>query len=212
MKGLKSKVGLGGLAALAAALVGAVLLVGTAFAATGGIDISDGSAQVGDSGEVTLSSTDVSDPGLGAWTIDIVYDTSVISAVDCTPEQGGVCNPNYADDTVRITGASATGLNGSTQLGTVEFECGDAAGDSDLTISIFTFADATLGDPTTIEDPDISDGVFSCTEEAPAPTPAGVPSAGTGFAGGSTSYAWMVALLAIIGTGALGVTAVRMRR
>lgn len=202
MKGLR--MGLVGVAAIAAMLL---FLVGTASAQDGdGIGISDGAAETGESDEVTLGATDISDPGLGAWTVDISYDDSVISAVDCTPEQGGVCNPNFADDTVRITGASASGLEGDSTLGVIEFECGDDEGESDLTISLFTFADATVGDPTTIEDPVISDGTFTCSA-----VPSGVPDAGTGFTPDSNSYGWILAVLAYLGMAGLAVGALRWR-
>jgi len=209
-----------GLAAIAAVLLGGALLAGSVLAQDGdGVSIADGSAATGASGEVSLSAVDISAPGLGAWTIDITYDTSVITAVDCTAEQGGVCNPEFAADTVRITGATATGLEGTTQLGVIEFECGDAAGESDLTIDLFTFADATIGDPTTIEDPNIDNGVFTCGGEPsgePEPTdepadeaPSGAPSAGTGFADPGNSYIWLVAFLAYLGLGGLVVGAMR---
>jgi hypothetical protein len=40
-------------------------------------------------------------PGLGAWTVDISFDSSVVTVVTCSPQQGGVCNPNFATDTIR---------------------------------------------------------------------------------------------------------------
>ena len=196
------------MAAIAALLFGGAILGGTVFAQDGDtVGISDGSAETGESGDVTIEATDISEPGLGAWTLDIHYDTSVITATDCTAEQGGVCNPNFADGVARITGATAGGLEGDSTLGTLEFECGDDAGTSDLDIQVSTFADATLGDPTDI-DVTVVDGTFTCSEEEVVTA---VPAAGTGFSSDGTSYGWLVALLAVIGTVGLAVGALRNR-
>ncbi len=139
------RLGLVGVAAIATIVLGGLLLAGTVSAQDGdGVSISSGGASPGDSDEVTLTATDIGDPGLGAWSIDIIYDSSVITAVACTAEQGGACNPNFEDDTVRISGATAGGLEGDSTLGTIEFEC-DGGGSSDLTVDPATFADATAG-------------------------------------------------------------------
>lgn len=200
--------GLVGIAAVAALLFGGAILGGAVFAQDGDtVGVSDGSAQTGESDEVTIEATDIGDPGLGAWTLDIHYDSSVITATDCTAEQGGVCNPNFADGVARITGATAGGLEGDSTLGTFEFECGDDAGTSDLDIQVSTFADATLGDPTDI-DVTVVDGTFTCSEEEVVTA---VPAAGTGFSSDGTSYGWLVALLAVIGTVGLAVSALRNR-
>lgn len=207
-----------GILAVAAAAVTALVLAGTAFAQDGGVEVSDGSATPGSEGDVILSATGVGDPGLGAWTIDISYDTDVITAVDCAPEQGGVCNEEFAEDTVRITGASASGLEGDTDLGAITFECGDAEGESDLTIAISVFADATIGDPQDLE-PSISNGTFTCGEETAGPTaaePTDLPDTGTsvGAGGGSSSLSWFIVLAAVIGVLGLAGTygVVRLRQ
>ena len=102
--------GLVGIAAIAALLFGGAILGGAAFAQDGDtVGISDGAAEPGESDSVTVQAN-VGDPGLGAWTLDVHYDSSVIDATGCTAEQGGVCNPNFANGTVRITGAVARGL------------------------------------------------------------------------------------------------------
>ena len=206
MKGIR--MGLVGIAAVAALLVGGAILGGTAFADSDSVGITDGSAQTGDSDDVKVQATDIDDPGLGAWTLDIHYDSSVITATGCTPEQGGVCNPNFADGVVRLTGATAGGLEGDSNLGSIEFECGDDAGTSELDIQIQVFADATLGDPTDIN-PTVVDGTFTCSEEEVVVT--GGPAAGTGFASDGTSYGWLIALLAVIGTVGLAAGALRNR-
>lgn len=192
--------------AAVAALLGALFLAGAASAQGGdAVGVSSGSAGAGDEGDVTVAATDIGEPGLGAWTLDITYDNSLISAVDCVPEQGGVCNPNFADDTVRITGASAGGLEGDSTLGTITFECGNDGGTSDLDLSTFTFADATIGGPLPIDDVTVSDGTFTCSAVA------GVPDAGTGFTPDSNSMGWLLAVLAYFGLAGLAVGALRWR-
>ena len=211
MKGIR--MGLVGIAAVAVLLFGGAILGGTVFAQDGDtVGISDGSAEAGGSDVVTVQATDIGEPGLGAWTMDIHYDNSVITATDCTPEQGGVCNPNFADDIVRLTGATAGGLEGDSTLGTIEFECADDAGTSDLDIQIQVFADATLGDPTDI-DVTVVDGTFTCSEEEEEEVVVvtGGPAAGTGFASEGTSYSWLIALLAVVGVAGLAVGALRNR-
>ena len=90
-----------GILAVVAAAVAALILAGTAFAQDGGVAVSDGSADDGGSGDVTVDVTGVGDPGLGAWTIDIIFDNDLLTATDCTAEQGGVCNENFSDNSVR---------------------------------------------------------------------------------------------------------------
>ncbi len=203
MSGIKAiKLGLVAVAAIAALVIG-----GAAFAQGGAaVSISAGAAQTGESGDVTVQASDIGAPGLGAWTIDIIYDTSVVTATDCTPEQGGVCNPNYADGVVRLTGATASGLEGDSTLGTSEFECGDTTGTTYLELELSSFADATLGAPADIsDDVTVIDEMFTCS------TVTGTPSAGSSFGSDGTSYGWLIALLAVLGMGTVAVAAIRSR-
>jgi hypothetical protein len=197
MKGIKGLTL--GTAVAAFLVVGGLMLASQVFAATGTAQISDGSAAPGGSDTVELSALDVTDPGLGAWTIDIFYDPDVITPVDCSATQGGVCNVDFPGDAVRITGAVAVGLEGDTSLGTIEFECADAEGESPLEVSLFTFADGTLGGPQDIDATTV-DGTFTCAEAGPTATEAPqLPS--TGVAGGDDngSMAWIIAALAGLG-------------
>jgi len=216
MKGVKSmKLGLLATAAVLA-LVGG-LMVAQVSAQGPELNLSDGTAAPGDDATVELSAN-VPD-GLGAWTVDISYDTDVATATDCEGEAGSVCNPEFAADTVRVTGASATGLDEETVLASITFTCEDAEADTDLTIAISVFADATIGDPQDISgDTTVSDGSVSCAEPvvaAPTNTPVIVPSGfgpsdGSDGDGGSSS--WVIAALAGAGVAALaGFGALRMR-
>ncbi len=201
-----------GISAVIAAAIAVLILAGTAFAQDGGVSVSDGTAEDGASGDVTVDVSDVGDPGLGAWTIDISYDNDLLTATDCGAEQGGVCNENFSDDSVRVTGASAGGLEGDTNLGSITFEC-NGEGESDLTISLSVFADATIGAPQDL-DPSTSNGTFTCGAEVAGPTD--LPPTGTSFVsdGGSSSLSWFIALFAVIGV--LGLAAsygvVRLRQ
>ena len=113
---------------------------------------------------------------------------------------------------VRITGASAGGLDGDTVLGSITFECGADEGTSDLTIIINVFADATIGDPQDLN-PSITNGSFECTGDVVAPTV--LPPTGTGgpMSDSGGSLGWLVALLAVIGVAGLATAygAMRMR-
>ncbi len=202
-------------AALAVALIGGLLIAGTAAAQGGAtLSVSDGSAETGAQGTVVLDASSIGDPGLGAWTVDIAYDDSVITAVDCSAEQGGVCNEAFAADMVRITGASAGGLEGDTTLGGVTFECGSAEGSSPLTLTVNVFADATIGDPQDI-DATIVNGTFDCADVAPTATVVVTdgPVTGTGVADSGSSFGWLIALLAVVGGAAavVGFSAQRNR-
>ena len=205
-----------GVAAIAVVLIGGLLIAGTASAQGGAtLSVSDGSAGTGGQDDVVLDAGSIADPGLGAWTVDITFDDSVISAVDCSAEQGGVCNEAFAANMVRITGASAGGLEGDTTLGGVTFECGSAEGSSPLTLSINVFADATIGDPQDIS-PTIINGTFTCADAAPTATPILVTDfgpVGTGGPDGGTSFGWLIALLAVVGGAAavVGFSAQRSR-
>jgi hypothetical protein len=193
------------------ALVGGLMI--SQVAAQGPeLSIGDGEAAPGDDATVELVAN-VPD-GLGAWTVDISYDTDVVTATDCEGDSGSVCNAEFAEDTVRVTGASATGLDEESVLAAITFTCGDAEGDSDLTIAISVFADATVGDPQDISgDTTVSDGSISCAEpapEEPTNTPVIVPS-GQGPTD-SGSFSWVIAALAGAGVAALvGFGALRVR-
>ncbi len=215
MKGLKgTRLGVLGAGAIAVAIIAGLLVVAQVSAATGGVDIHDGTAAPGEEVTVDLGAHDVTDPGLGAWTVDIAYDSSVVSVSDCSPQQGGVCNPAFADEMIRVTGASASGLDCDTVLANITFECGDDEGSSDLTLTVNVFADATIGDPQDI-DATVSNGSITCEEPEPEPTATtgvtGVGGVGTGpGSSDGNGLAWLVAAMAAVGAVALGFGAVRM--
>jgi hypothetical protein len=144
------------------------------------LTIEDGSAAVREQAGVILSALGVGDPGIGAWTVDVTFDPTIVSAASCdgnegpgsTPEAGAdtptptgpglaFCNPKYENSIVRSTGAVVEGASGDVALATITFQC-EAAGTSDLTINVSTFADATVGDPTDINHTE-ENGSITCS-------------------------------------------------
>jgi hypothetical protein len=216
MKGIKAK-GLGLVAAAAVAAIGAGLLVSSVLAASGTVGIGSASAAPGGQATVDLMEN-VGTPGLGAWTVDITYDPAVVTVVSCTPEQGGVCNDAYTATSIRITGASAMGLQGENSLGSITFECADAEASSDLTLAVSVFADSTAGAPADI-DYTATNGAIDCEVQptdtampATATAEPALPTTGMGSDGGDGGLGWLIAVLA--GAGAVAVVgfgALRLR-
>lgn len=124
------------------------------------VAVSSLSLHPGQTGTVDVIATGMSPPGLGAWTIDVSYDPSKVSAVDCSATQGGVCNPAFAPDRVRLTGASAVGLVGDVTLATIEFAYVQE-GVHPLVLHVHVLADATLGNPRAITAA-LSHGTLTC--------------------------------------------------
>ncbi len=148
--------------------VSAGLLITHVSAQQESISVTSASAAVGGEATVTIQASGVAAPGLGAWTIDVAYDASLLTALACIPEQGGVCNPMFDTDVVRITGASAGGVAGDNSLGSITFSC-DAAGTSALTVSIVLLVDATIGDPQPIAH-SVTNGSVTCGSTPPPPS------------------------------------------
>jgi len=153
-------------------LVAALLAYSQASAASGTVKIGTATVAPGAQGTVNLEALDVTAPGMGAWTVDISYDSQAVTAVSCNPQQG-VCNTDYAEETVRFTGASANGLEGDTTIGSVTFECGETQGSSVLGLTLQVFADATLGAPVAI-DATVENGSIACVD-LPTPGPTNTP-------------------------------------
>ena len=76
-----------------------VLAVSTYPAQAGGdgtIRVGHHTREVGEEVTVVLEAVGIPPPGLGAWAIDIIYDSAIVDATACTSEQGGVCSPAFA--------------------------------------------------------------------------------------------------------------------
>ena len=90
---------------------------------------------------MTLS-VDAGTAGLGAWTVDLTYDAQAVRLVSCEPVAGSLCNATFAAGSVRITGASGSGLIGSQALARLTFEGLRSNRDqSSLTVTPVTLTD-----------------------------------------------------------------------
>ena len=87
---------------------------------------------LGQEGQVELRILDIGS-GAGAWMIDIAYDPDVVSVVECAPIGNNVCEADRTANSLRVTGASATGLVEDTTLATITFRC-DETGTSPLSL------------------------------------------------------------------------------
>jgi hypothetical protein len=132
------------------------------------VSLGSATAAVGETGEVLLSVLNFEAPGLGAWTVDVLYDANLLTLSDCVAgQESSVCNPGFASDMLRIVGATAVGLEGDTEIGRLTFQC-DAVGESALALSVTTLADGTLGDPQLVA-AHVEDGSITCNESSPTP-------------------------------------------
>lgn len=150
------------------ALTAAAFGVSGAFA--GGPTVTAGSLSLGlgQQGQVSVRALGIGGSGLGAWTVDISYDPSVVSIDGCHAEYGGICNIAYGPNTVRTTGVQVHGPTGDVTLGTIDITC-ESVGTSPLSLTLPVFADSTPGGPQPIN-AGISNGSVYCTEQ-PQPTP-----------------------------------------
>ncbi len=131
------------------------------------------SAEVAPGGSVTVAlRTYVDPPGVAAFTIDVQYDRSIVTATGCESAIG-LCNPAFEDDQVRFVGAHPTGFAGVVEFGTITFQAGPQEGESGVDISVDQITD--------FEGIDISpwftvhDGAIRVTSNPATPTPAPIP-------------------------------------
>ena len=197
---------------LAGAIAGVVLVFGMTAVQTSAVGevvaVDSVTVALGGEASVDVSSLNVAGEGLGSWSVDVQYDSEVVFAVTCTTEQFGFCNQNFADEVVRLAGASAGGLMGDTKLATITFAC-LTEGVSDLNIVVEEMADATLGDLQPLN-PSVQNGRFVCQAVGQPSVTDGdtsdvlgssLPDAGTGpgSLGTSNIQIWLIA--GLIGAG-----------
>ena len=161
---------------VAAAAIGLIIVAGMASrsgaSAQGpAISVSSLSSYQGKVGKAEVSISDVAAPGVGAWTIDVHFDPTIIAGVACTAEQPGeICNETYDENGIaRVVGTDIYGLEGDATLASIGFSC-ESVGETSLEISVSVFVDATPGDPTPI-DVETVNGSATCADAAAAPTP-----------------------------------------
>jgi hypothetical protein len=125
------------------------------------IQMGSATATVGAEAKAELKALAVGPPGLGAWTIEVAFDPTVVSVSGCTGTESSACNTHKDDHTIRLAGATATGLQGDVTLMTLTFQC-NAAGTSPLKVTAEVLADGTIGDPLTINAP-TQNGSITCS-------------------------------------------------
>ena len=105
-------------AAAVIALIAGIIVITQASAQLPTVKVGSATINPGSTGSVDLSARDIGPPGLGAWEIGITFDSSVVTATACDAQAGSVCNPNFASSRVQVTGANASGFQGTTVLAT----------------------------------------------------------------------------------------------
>jgi hypothetical protein len=114
------------------------------FSATSNISIGSGSAGPGGSVTVPLQVQNVpAGLGIGAATIDVTYDPSVLTPTVCIDDplsvfSADVCNMNFAPGVIRFVGISTGGVFVDTIFANITFS---GAGTSDLTLGVVTYTD-----------------------------------------------------------------------
>ena len=179
------------------ATVAALAFLGIARAASVS-DLTVGSATVEPGGTVTISVSATVDE-LGAYRVDVGYDSTLVTATECTSAEG-VCSIDViASNTVRLNGSKVSGLSGDVELGTITFLSNGPEGTADLTVDTSTLVlSDTVGDDLTVT-PTNGAITIATPAETDAPTaapaaPADLPSTG-GSVGTSSanSMAWLLA-------------------
>jgi hypothetical protein len=138
----------------------AIVILAQASAGGGTLTVGNVTLLEGEDAQFQLQVTDTGSPGLGAWIVDIDYDSSLVTPTLCTPGQSGLCNASYSASTVRVVGARSEGLRGTQTLATLRFRCDDE-GATALAITAVEFADATSGAPQPI-DVNVQHGSINC--------------------------------------------------
>ena len=208
-------------AAAGIALIAGIAIITQVSAQLPTVVVSSTTINSSSAGTINLSARDIGPPGLGAWEIGVVYDSSVVTATACTAQAGSICNENFASNRVQVVGANPTGLPGTNVLANITFRC-NGEGTTELTVIIDEFADATIVGPRPIG-PGINAGRITCEDSAglpdiPRPRPTAtddddddgdddgddgddvttLPSSGAGT-GSSSVVSWLIAALATLG-------------
>jgi len=158
------------LVAAAAVLAG---LLWAASASATAVSVSVGSAQVqsGQQAAVSVQAQGVPSPGIGAFTVDVTYTSTIVDPVGCQAGAGFFCNTDYAPGKVRCGGFDPYGRTGDVTLCSITFQAtGQAGACSNLTPAVQELVDVngTAIAATT------ASGSF-CISQPPQPTPTPPP-------------------------------------
>ena len=166
-----------GLGAAAIVIALSLLAAPHASAQEEALSVGHVTAAPGTWGFVDLEALNIPEPGVGAWTIDVTYDPTLVTAMACAAELDALsfCNEAFSANTVRSVGAHAArfdapALTGDVRLARIFFECGDAEGTAELTPVIRTFSDASVGEPQPIN-ATLQPGTITCAQPAATATP-----------------------------------------
>ena len=104
--------------------------------------------------------TETPPEGLGAWTLDVLYDPSVLQLSDCEGF-AGVCVIDPSEGRARLAGATAVGLFGTVDLGEITFRAVGSPGSCTVVaLEVVTWTDANRKDRTA----KVTNGVICVTE------------------------------------------------
>lgn len=158
-----------GLLALAVVLVTtavAALSVASGQAAANSVRMEPTAATVAPGGEVSVDlAADVPD-GLGAWSVTVSYDRTVVHLTHCAGQS--FCN-EPSPGMISIAGFSATGISGSQVLQTLTFGAvGGVGASTALQPEVLTWAAA---DGPTLDQPATTPGSITVGPASPSATP-----------------------------------------
>jgi uncharacterized repeat protein (TIGR01451 family) len=106
----------------------------------------EGATTIAPAGEATVRVTTRGAVRPGAWTVDVNYDSAVLTALRCTSATG-LCNATFRQGVVRLTGSAVEGLMDGAVLGEISFRATGATGSaSALSPRVVTLA-GTAGAP-----------------------------------------------------------------
>ena len=146
---------------------------------------------------MTISVTGTTDD-LGSYRVDVGYDSTLVTATECSSNYGVCSIDTVATDTIRVNGSNLAGIDGTdVVLGTITFLAGSAEGTAALTVDGTTqVLSDTTGETLTATATNGAITIATGTV-APTATPGSVPN--TGGAPGTSSANSMAWLLAATG-------------
>lgn len=124
------------------------------------LTVGSGAARIGGERTVILQAPEVEPPGLGSWTIEINYDSSVIAVQNCQVMTQGYCDSSFGPSTILVSGTDSSGLSGFVNLARLTFRC-IGVGDSPLTLKVAHLAGPPMPNSQSIE-ADLVNGLFIC--------------------------------------------------
>jgi hypothetical protein len=108
------------------------------------VGVGSGQVDPGDSIQIPVEALEMPGEGLGAFTIEVHYDSAVVAVKDCGADPdglyGGLCNDN--GQKITYTGVSEKGVPGDSLLAEISFQAVGKVGDSTvLDVKLLTMAD-----------------------------------------------------------------------